>query len=286
MTLELKHGPFSLTLSPEHGGSVLSFKRNATDILRPTPPDLLETWAGTAKGFAAFPMVPFTSRITNGAFTSGDHTIKLPANMPPEPHAIHGFGWQSTWNVSQATISSVTLTHTNGGEIWPWPYTARQVFALNDTGLSLTLHLTNHGDAPMPAGFGWHPYFPRRDAHVKASTRNVWLSSHELATTPADFDISKGRAIADLNLDHVFDIVAPLQTIKWPGLTLAIESTPVFSKLIVYVPPGRDYFCVEPVTHAPDAVNSTLPNQVTGLHMLEQGETLSGTINLTLTETP
>ena len=138
MTLELKHGPFSLALSPERGGSVLSFKHNATDIFRPTPPDLLETWAGTAKGFAAFPMVPFTSRITNGAFTSGSQTIQLPANMPPEPHAIHGFGWQSAWDVSQASTSSVTLTHTNDGEIWPWPYTAQQVFALNDTGLSLT----------------------------------------------------------------------------------------------------------------------------------------------------
>ncbi|MCF6329289.1 MAG: aldose 1-epimerase [Henriciella sp.] len=286
MSVRLQRGPFSLTLSPRCGGSVLRFQHNDTDILRPTAPNLLETWSGNARDFAAFPMVPFTSRITDGAFISGDQTIKLPANMPPDPHAIHGLGWQSMWDVSQLSTSTVTLTHTHKGSEWPWPYTAQQVFALNDTGLSLTLSLTNHGDAPMPAGFGWHPYFPRPGAHVKASTRRVWLSRNEFSAIPADSDISAGRAVADLNLDHVFNVAAPVQTIQWPGLTLTLKSDPVFNKLIVYVPPGRDYFCVEPVTHAPDAVNSTLSSQITGLHMLQHDETLSGTITLTISATP
>ncbi len=282
MSVHLQRGPFSLTLSARRGGSVLSFQHNGTDILRPTPPERLNSRSDSARDCAAFPMVPFASRITNGAFNSGDQTIQLPANMPPEPHAIHGLGWQSKWDVSQLSTSSVTLTHTHEGLTWPWPYTAQQVFALNDTGLSLTLNLTNHGDAPMPAGFGWHPYFPRPDAHVEASTRRVWLDRNQVTVIPADSDISAGRAVADLNLDHVFDVAAPVQTIHWPGLTLTLKSDPVFNKLIVYVPPGRDYFCIEPVTHAPDAVNSTLSNQSTGLHMLKHGATLSGTITLTV----
>ena len=44
---------------------------------------------------------------------------------------------------------------------WPWAYHATQRFTLTPSGLTVELSLSNQSAAPMPAGLGWHPYFPR-----------------------------------------------------------------------------------------------------------------------------
>ena len=283
MSLQLEQGSFRLDLAPEHGGSVLRFTYKTRDILRPARHEIPQNWS--AKDFGAFPLVPFCSRITNGRFEDANRQIQLPANMPPEPHAIHGFGWQSAWTITESGPSMAELSHVYDGAVWPWAYAARQRFELSDQGLALTLSLTNHGDTPMPAGFGWHPYFPRSGAHLIAATTGIWLDRDTRAPVPAHADLSAGRSVKTLDLDVAFEINKPALSIRWPEMNLTIKSDPVFGKLVVYVPPGRDYFCVEPVTHAPDAVNSTLPPELTGLRYIAPGETLSGTIRLLVSYT-
>lgn len=62
-------------------------------------------------------------------------------------------------------------------------------------------------------------------------------------------------------------------------MTLSIEADAAFTHLVVYVPPGQDFFCVEPVSHANDGFN--LLNQGvsgTGVALLAPGERQAGTI--------
>ena len=49
-------------------------------------------------------MLPFCSRIHNGRFRYGDRDVSLAPNFPPEPHAIHGFGWQGLWRLSHKRL--------------------------------------------------------------------------------------------------------------------------------------------------------------------------------------
>ena len=44
--------------------------------------------------------------------------------------------------------------------------------------------------------------------------------------------------------------------------------------LTVYTPPGRPFFCVEPVSHATDAVNLSALAADVGMRSLEPGTTL------------
>jgi aldose 1-epimerase len=46
-----------------------------------------------------------------------------------------------------------------------------------------------------------------------------------------------------------------------------MEATVPFRDVIIYIPPGRPYFCVEPVSHIPGEIGST---------RLEAGATLAG----------
>jgi aldose 1-epimerase len=235
-------------------------------------------------------MLPFSGRIANGQFRVGTETIKLSPNMPPEPHAIHGFGWQTAWGIEESTETSATLTQTNPEHSWPWDYIARQKFKLTNSGLHLSLSVTNHSDTPMPAGLGWHPYFNREGAYLTADTTHIWRSGDDMIPAPpvsvdTQADLRNRRRVDELHLDYAFNVGAPIQTIDWQDLTLTQIADPIFQKMIVYVPKGENFFCVEPATHAPDAVNAQLGDDMTGLRWLKRDETLSGDIELKITPT-
>ena len=71
--------------------------------------------------------------------------------------------------------------------------------------------------------------------------------------------------------------------IDWPGekLALVIEAEPVFGHVVIYVPKGEDYFCVEPVSHVNDGFNRLAMGETdTGVVVLDPGQTLDGTVRL------
>jgi aldose 1-epimerase len=288
----IQRGHIALTLLPELGGSVGSLTFHGVDVLRrfggePSPLNA-----------AGFPMVPFSGRIANGRFVFAGEMISLSANFPPEPHAIHGQGWQSVWAVTARSRNGVRLTFEHEGGNWPWPYRAEQAFELTETGVTLTLGLTNLSERPMPAGIGWHPYFPARGAHIRACLAAIWRSGADMIpASPSPIgaleDLSTIRPVVDLRLDNAFDVARREPEngrieIVWPekSLALALEADRVFGKRVVYTPPGADFFCVEPASHSPDALNSALADASTGRRTLEKGETLSGSIRLTITHQP
>ena len=272
-----------LELDPAAGGSVSALRCGDLEILRTGP-----ARSGPAFDplqYSAFPMVPYVGRIHNGRCRVNGEDIQLHANLPPEPHAIHGFGWQTAWKVKSQTDQSVSLIHEHEADAWPWDYTALQNFQLEEDALILELTVTNGGATPMPAGLGWHPYFRRQNAALKLSTTHEWCPDEDTGdnqpvTVTTDKDLSAGRAVETLKLDTAFSVSEPIIETTWPTHRVTMVSDPVFSHATIYVPPGADYFCAEPITHAPNAVNSNLPDSITGRRWLEPGESLSGTIRL------
>jgi aldose 1-epimerase len=52
---------------------------------------------------------------------------------------------------------------------------------------------------------------------------------------------------------------------------------------VIYVPPGEDFFCVEPVSHANDGFNLMARGiEGTGVQVLEPGQTLAGNVTFRL----
>ncbi|MEL6257749.1 MAG: hypothetical protein AAFQ67_01655 [Pseudomonadota bacterium] len=139
----------------------------------------------------------------------------------------------------------------------------------------------------MPAGLGWHPYFPSKGAEVRADTAAIWRSSADKIPKPPEAvlpeeDLRPGKTVSYLALDNCFEIGARNAHIAWPskGVELTLSWSEPGGRLIVFTPKGADFFCVEPVTHAPDAVNSDLPPRQTGLQRLEPGARLELKIRL------
>jgi aldose 1-epimerase len=279
----LIHENSELVLSPKTGGVVVSLTLDGIEIIRSGPATPQPNWAPLDYG--SFPLVPFSGRIASGRFNLGGKDILLPANFPPEPHAIHGHGWQSEWTVIDSGLDFAELSYKHQLDAWPWEYEATQRFLLENDRLALELSLTNKSDTAMPAGIGWHPYFPRENAILELPTESVWLSDENIiprAPEPvlASMDLRSGRRVEQLDLDYAFDVSRSEATIRYPEHIVTLRADSKFTKSVVYVPPNENYFCVEPVTHSPDAINSDLPTSITGLEWLKSGETLSGRIEL------
>lgn len=90
--------------------------------------------------------------------------------------------------------------------------------------------------------------------------------------------------VSGLGLDTPFTTGSRPITIRWPAQNRMLRMLPddTLRFLIVYTPPGQDFFCAEPVSHVPDMVNMGADTNATGMVALAPGEILKGTIRLEL----
>lgn len=151
----LTHGDCRADVHPATGGALAALRWRGRDILRAAPAN-----AGVRQ-MACYPLVPYSNRIGDAVLQAQEQSYTLRANFPPEPHSIHGFGWQRAWQVANCSSDSAELLLAHAGDAdWPYACTVRQTVTLLDAGLHLTLALTNDDARAMPAGLGFHPYFP------------------------------------------------------------------------------------------------------------------------------
>jgi aldose 1-epimerase len=285
--LLLRAGPAGLALAPALGGAVLGYwwedGGQHRDWLRLPAAGAVEPYQ-----LSAFPLVPYSNRIRDGRFSFGGRSVQLPLNRPPEPHAIHGHGWQAAWQPVAVDETAAELEYRHPAGAWPWPYRARQRFVLAPERLTVELSLTNEGDSAMPAGLGWHPYFVRTpEATLSASVRGMWLTDAETMPTmlvaPVTPDPAAGLAVDRVPLDNCFVGWDHRARLEWPewGAALVMTASPPLDCLVVFTPPGRPFFCAEPVSHVTDAINLAAGGRRdTGLRTLAPGESLGATMTL------
>jgi aldose 1-epimerase len=92
-----------------------------------------------------------------------------------------------------------------------------------------------------------------------------------------------GLPVADVLLDNAFAGWRGEATIIWPerGARLVLDADVPLGFLVVYSPAGKEYFCVEPVSHCTDAFNLAAQGRAdTGMLTLEPGATLSAVMRL------
>ena len=294
--IELRSGPLLLVLAPEVGGSVAAFELDGLPLFRRTHPDALA--AHDVRGFASYPLVPFSNRIADATLRWDGAAHSLPKYLPGHPHAIHGNGWQRPWNViaSEPTRAALELEHDAAGDRageWPFSYRARQEFLVTRNAVTMSIALTNTDARRFPCGLGWHPFFPRSPAtELCFAADAMWETDAGMLPTrlaplgPRDF--STPRCLADIALDNCFAGWRPPAFVRWPehGIALAIDADQPCRHLVVYVPSGADYFAIEPVSHMTDAFNRHDSGATdTGTLALTPGETFSCTMRVSVQHT-
>ena len=269
-TIDLQCGATRLSLCPARGGGILNFTWGEIDIFRPFKTGALPI------DLASFPLVPFCNRVANRRIQDGRNAHLLPA--PPKEidaqHALHGLGWTSAWSAKLIDPRSAQLSLDHDGSQWPWAFAADQTIKLNRDGYSQRLSLTNEDAKPMPAGLGFHPYFPREGAKLRTGVTGFWdASADHLPTKHVALDSEPNWFGGDF-FDHCFTGGTVSLQIDWPTHRLRIHTSANLPFSHIFVPKDADFFCVEPVSHIPDAVNSPLGATETGLIILEPGESM------------
>lgn len=280
-----------LVVDPAHGLNVYAFSAFHRGAWLPIMPDTRD--GGVDLKESSFLMVPYSNRIENGLFTFGGRTHRLAHG---EQHAIHGDVRMRPWAVeveSDHRIRCAFDSRQHQGVNWPWPFTAVAEYTLFDWTLIAQLTLTNQGDSPMPAGFGWHPYYSRsltradEPVQLQFNVQGVYpdANNNRIPSGPVqppaphqDF-----RTARPLPPDQFLDMCCygydGAGTIAWPesGITVRYRCSPECAHLVMYNPP-KPYFAVEPVTNANNGVNLLAQGDPTsGVRVLQPGESLSAT---------
>ncbi len=256
--------------------------------MRETPEEALRD--GLVRQTSSYPLIPYSNRIAQGRFPFGGVEHRLALNFGDHPHSVHGNAWQRPWQVAEAEEARcrLTLAHDpagDGASAWPFAYRAEQVFELDADGLTLTLALENADGRAMPAGMGLHPFFPKRSGvRLQFAADGVYPQGEDSLPTrsiavPDPWDYREIRDLGEPRLDNCFRGWSGTARILFEPerIAVAIEADPVFGHLVVYVPPGRDFFAVEPVSHMNNALNR--PDVADhGMRVLEPGERMAATV--------
>lgn len=289
MAVELRAGALSLRLQPEIGGSVGAFRMvrpgGSIDLMRP------------ARGVAAldsgmFPMVPFANCIRDNRFAFNGRTYTIRPNMADTRLNFHGSGWLTPWRVAARSDTYAELVLEDGRVDDVYVYGARQSFALDEAGLTVTVSVSNRGPEPMPFSFGLHPWFPRHGRSlVQFTASGRWRGDGDGQAFALDLQRDGGAYANGCEPPRAWqnDCYTGWQgraDITWPeiGLGLRITADPVFAHLMLHVPAsGEAVFCLEPQSNAPCAFDGLETGQVAqGVHLLGPNESVSGSTRFDL----
>lgn len=270
------------TLLPGVGGAVGGWWVDGQPMLRAAPDG-----AERATQCASFAMLPYAGRIADGRFHWAGDDHHLPPGLAGEGMAIHGVGFWRAWRVLVQADAAATLALDHPGDAhWPWPFRAEQQFAVTGDTLTISAVITNLAAIAVPAAIGFHPYFDSAGARLQFVARRYWPDAGrklpgEPTPTPDEWDFGSGRAVAGLDIDHSFGGWDGQARIDWAGRRHALvmtASAAISSIAVVYIPPGADFFCFEPMPHLPDALNR--PDGDGAMPILAPGESRSVTMRL------
>jgi aldose 1-epimerase len=287
-SVTLSKGDLTLALAPSIGGAIVGFWRDGLALMRETPEQALRD--GLVRQTCCYPLMPYSNRIAHGRFSFDGREHQLALNFGDHPHSIHGNAWQRPWQVTESreAYCRLELRHRPVGsdaQGWPFAYRAEQLFDLDAEGLTLTLVLENQDDRAMPAGLGLHPFFPKRPGvRLQFTAEGVYPNGEDSLPTdsiqlPEKWNYRELIDLGEPGVDNCFK--------GWHGtarivfgpekIGLGIQADPFFGHLVVYVPTGRDFFAVEPVSHVNNAINR--PDIADrGLKVLQSGERLTAKV--------
>ncbi len=276
-TIELAVGGMRCILRPSLGGCVAGLWLEGEPVLRSLP------LVRSVREAANFPLVPFSNRIAWGRLQWHGQTHQLAQNFAPEPHAMHGVGWQRAWTTVHCDRRSAgMLLEHDASDAWPFAFDCRQDFRLEEHALHVSLSLSNTGKVAAPAGLGWHPYIVKRPgSRVRFQASGFWETDAQGLPLRRVPSLGLDAGCDGLDVNHAFE--------GWNGPAvvtddkLEVSITSDLARLIVSTNPSKGFIAIEPVSHVPDSFNR--PDDTRGTAMLQPAQTLHAQMQIRVRRT-
>ena len=234
-------------------------------------------------------LAPWPNRLADGSYRYGGREVQAPLNEVSRHDAIHGLVRWSDWSPVAHSESAVTMAYAIRPQPgYEWRLDLEVTYELDDSGLTVTLHVRNAGSERAPFGAGFHPYLrleadaiDRLDLVIPAAS---FLESNgpgelQVVTPVADtpWDFLRLRRIGSTRMDTAFgDLVRgddrrAVAVLSDPagGRSVRLWVDDGFRYLMVYTADQvgqperrRQAIAVEPMTCPPDALR-------TGMDLIE-----------------
>ena len=277
----------------------------------PTPDDLK-----TRRFRGGIPVLfPFPGRVRDAAYTFAGQHYQLPRTDRGGVHHIHGVVVAAPWRVVASDTGDAASATLAVGPAdldpamragYPFDFAATLRFGLSGGALTIVFTLANEGDAPLPFGYGLHPYFRapfavageplpeatlRYDAPVIVPAATRWPQADGMPTGPAqpldaNDDFRQWRTLGEAHRDQTMGAItheAGWSTAAYrdppSGIEVRVRADAQFREWVLYTQPNRPSLCIEPYTCVPNAINAEAEGTPdAGLRVLGAGEAWAATV--------
>lgn len=279
-------------------GLRLAVRDTALEVFTPVPA------AETPRlGFGAPVLFPYPNRVRDARYTWEGREYALPAAHGR--HAIHGLVNNRAFTVMDtgATDRGATLTcaiaagdYPEVAQYYPFDFRLTLTYTLSAGGLRTQAEVVNAGDAPMPFGLGFHPYFRvplvdggrREDCRIQLWAPLIWeldetsVATGRQAPAPGALDPRGYPALGDTLYDTLYTRLAldDPGAGAWSsrlldpaaGVEVIVVADAAFREAVLFAPLIRPVVSIEPYTCATDALNLQARGVDAGLLVLPPGE--------------
>jgi galactose mutarotase-like enzyme len=240
-------------VAPARGGMLTRFVAGGLDVLYLDEATFRDPTKNVRGGVPV--LFPSPGKLTGDAFACDGRRGNLKQ---------HGFARNLPWRVERVTTgtelgASVTLGLSSSEETrraYPWDFELAYTYTLRGAGVTIEQRITNRGEAPMPFGAGFHPYFhvpqgEKAGARIATKATRAFDNVTKQETPFVGFDLTA----AEVDL-HLVDHGSSSATLAWAGRAVTVACSPDFTHWVVWTLAGRDFVCLEPWTCPGDALNT------------------------------
>jgi aldose 1-epimerase len=275
----------SATLSTT-GASILELSLDSNNLIQKAK--------DATKVFAGAVLAPWQNRLANGEWVDASgKTLRNPINEVSLGNAHHGLVFDTEFSVKEQTTNSITFEHLIGESAgYPFKVNLEISYELTEFELICRFTATNKDQEIAPFVIGFHPYFAIGDssqAFLTLPAQSYYTQTksktpgEKVSSANSDFDFSKGRVLAGLEIDDFFtdlevnagEILSRLDTADW---VIELHQSENLKHLVVYL---TDHFdsdsgvisalALEPASGAANAFNNQQD-----LVLINPGESFSG----------
>ncbi|HNH07100.1 MAG TPA: aldose 1-epimerase [Leptospiraceae bacterium] len=305
-----RSSPLRAEILPGIGNTVFQiYSHGRTVLFSPVPrEDLLKT-----EQLIGIPlMFPWANRLEGNYFYHNDkkyilndnkNTLRRDKNGLP----IHGLilkdkNWKPEIVRNSETGSYYDSSFSFGKEfqnLFPFEADLRQEIELIDNKLIFTLTVKNGSSDSFPLSLGYHPYFlvseeDRKTVSLFTNASSYYETDSKLIPTgkkkKSSSVLPKDGKLEKKTLDTVFTDF-PKGALRYSVLNfkkrnIRLELIEGFDHLVLFVPEGKDFICMEPMLGPTNVFNLAHRKKYKGLQKLDPGRSFRASFSIQITEHP
>jgi len=256
-TVVLESAEATVFVAPGRGGMVTRFFAGERPVLFLDESTLLDRAKNVRGGNPL--LFPSPGKLTGDRFSRDGMTGVM---------GQHGFARNAAWEVVTQGDNEVLLrlaADETTRAVYPRDFVVTCRYRLTGQTLRVEQRFETSGDAPMPFGAGFHPYFQVDDkakARIPTQATRAWDNTRkETVEIAGPIDLTSGEV--DLHLiehrllktkESSFENQAWLEL--GDGHRIEVRAAAEFRRWVIWTLAGKDFVCLEPWTSPGDALNT------------------------------